>query len=126
MVGEPVAKRVAVGDGRTIQLFGVRFSYKIESVDSGGSVCVLESGDPAENPGQAAGHRARDVECGPDSGEGRRDAGAGRLEEYFAELAPILARKDPPATYYGLAERYGLTIEDDWIEEIEQRYGVKL
>jgi hypothetical protein len=27
---------------------------------------------------------------------------------------------------YGLAERYGITIQDDWIEEIEQRYGVKL
>jgi hypothetical protein len=50
----------------------------------------------------------------------------GGLEEYFVELAPVLTRRDPPAVYYGLAERYGITIKDDWIEEIEQRYGVKM
>jgi hypothetical protein len=51
---------------------------------------------------------------------------SGGLEEYFAELAPVLQRREPPAVYYALAERYGITIEDDWIEEIEERYGVKL
>lgn len=48
------------------------------------------------------------------------------LEEYFAELAPILQRHEPPQQYYGLAERYGITIEDSWIEELETTYGVKL
>jgi hypothetical protein len=28
--------------------------------------------------------------------------------------------------YYALAERYGITILDDWIEELERTYGVKL
>ena len=48
------------------------------------------------------------------------------LEGYFETLAPILARHDPPERYYGLAEEYGLTIEDGWIEELERTYGVKL
>jgi quercetin dioxygenase-like cupin family protein len=48
------------------------------------------------------------------------------LEEYFEALSPLLARHDPAAKYYGLAQDYGLTIEDDWIEELERTYGVKL
>jgi quercetin dioxygenase-like cupin family protein len=48
------------------------------------------------------------------------------LEEYFEALAPVLARHEPAATYYALAEEYGLTIQDDWIEDLEQTYGVKL
>jgi quercetin dioxygenase-like cupin family protein len=48
------------------------------------------------------------------------------LEEYFEKLAPILAEHRPAAEYYQLAEDYGITIEDDWIEELERTYGVKL
>jgi hypothetical protein len=36
------------------------------------------------------------------------------------------ARGAPPATYDALADRYGLTIQNDWIEELERTYGVKL
>jgi quercetin dioxygenase-like cupin family protein len=50
----------------------------------------------------------------------------GGLEDYFEELAPVLREHAPPATYDALAERYGLTIENDWIEELERTYGVKL
>lgn len=50
----------------------------------------------------------------------------GGLESYFEELAPILERHQPPATYYALHERYGITIEDDWVEELERTYGVRL
>ncbi len=52
----------------------------------------------------------------------------GGLEGYFEELAPILAKHggDAPQQYYALAERYGITIVDDWIEQLEQTYGVKL
>ena len=39
---------------------------------------------------------------------------------------PRAARAPPPAEYDALAERYGLTIENDWIEELERTYGVKL
>jgi hypothetical protein len=50
----------------------------------------------------------------------------GGLETYFEELAPALREHAPPSDYYALAERYGLTIQDDWIEELERTYGVKL
>jgi hypothetical protein len=50
----------------------------------------------------------------------------GGLEDYFEELAPVLRDKAPPATYDALAERYGLTIQNDWIEELERTYGVKM
>jgi quercetin dioxygenase-like cupin family protein len=50
----------------------------------------------------------------------------GGLEAYFEELAPVLREGAPPPDYYALAERYGLTIQDDWIEELERTYGVKL
>jgi quercetin dioxygenase-like cupin family protein len=48
------------------------------------------------------------------------------LEEYFEKLAPILAAHRPAAEYYQLADDYGITIQDDWIEELERTYGVKL
>jgi quercetin dioxygenase-like cupin family protein len=50
----------------------------------------------------------------------------GGLERYFEELAPVLRDKAPPSDYYALAERYGLVLQDDWIEELERTYGVKL
>jgi quercetin dioxygenase-like cupin family protein len=50
----------------------------------------------------------------------------GGLEDYFEELSPVLADKAPAPDYYALAERYGLTIRDDWIEDLEGTYGVKL
>jgi hypothetical protein len=48
------------------------------------------------------------------------------LEAYFEQLAPILAEKGTPPEYYQLADAYGVTIEDGWIEELERTYGVKL
>jgi hypothetical protein len=50
----------------------------------------------------------------------------GGLEDYFEELAPALRAKIPPAEYDALAHRYGLTIQNDWIEELERTYGVKM
>jgi quercetin dioxygenase-like cupin family protein len=52
----------------------------------------------------------------------------GGLEDYFEELAPILGQHggDAPQRYHELADRYGITIEDDWIEELERRYHVRL
>jgi len=50
----------------------------------------------------------------------------GGLESYFEELAPILARHGTPPEYYQLAENYGITIQDDWIKDLESTYGVKL
>jgi quercetin dioxygenase-like cupin family protein len=50
------------------------------------------------------------------------------LEEYFTELAPILDQHGPEWTerYAQLATRYGLTILDDWTDELEARYQITL
>lgn len=48
------------------------------------------------------------------------------LEAYFERLAPVLSEHKPPQEYYDLAAEFGLTIRDDWIEELEKTYGVKL
>jgi quercetin dioxygenase-like cupin family protein len=50
----------------------------------------------------------------------------GGLEDYFEKLAPILSEHGTKPDYYQLAEDYGITIEDDWIEELERTYRVKL
>ena len=60
------------------------------------------------------------------AGQGAEILTPGGLEAYFEELAPVLAEHAPPSDYYGLAERYGLAIQDDWIEELERTYGIKL
>jgi hypothetical protein len=43
-----------------------------------------------------------------------------------AGRSPVLRDKAPPAEYDARAHRYGLTIQNDWIEELERTYGVKL
>lgn len=52
----------------------------------------------------------------------------GGLEDYFVELAPILLREDDAADadYEALGTSYGITIEDDWVPDLEARYGVKM
>jgi len=50
----------------------------------------------------------------------------GGLEGYFEELAPILVQHRTPPLYYQLAANYGITIQNDWIEDLELTYGVKL
>jgi hypothetical protein len=60
--------------------------------------------------------------------QGAGDPVAGGAGGYFEELAPILRHEGGagPPEYYALAERYGITIQNDWIEELERTYGVKL
>lgn len=50
------------------------------------------------------------------------------LERYFEEIAPVLHEKGPQWTerFYQLADRYGLTILDDWSTELQERYGITL
>jgi len=43
-----------------------------------------------------------------------------------AKLAPILTEHRTPPEYYQLAQTYGITIHDDWVQELEQAHGVKL
>ena len=107
MPSVPTAKLLAPGEGKTIMLFAVRFDDKVTSGDCGGAMAALM--------------------------ERRRRAGRvlevlspGGLEDSFEELAPVLRAKAPPSEYDALAHRHGLTIQSDWIEELERAYGVKL
>jgi quercetin dioxygenase-like cupin family protein len=156
-------KLVAPGEGKTVMLFGVRFSYKVVSADSGGSLAVLEVEIPAGTLVKPHNHSREDEfslvlsgTVGVRVGNRVLEAGPGAylvkprgaphamwnaasvpakvaeilspagLEVYFEELAPILARHGTPPEYYQLAESYGITIQNDWIEDLERTYGVKL
>ena len=50
------------------------------------------------------------------------------LEPYFREVGPILREHGPRWTirYRELAESYGLTILDDWSDELKARYDITL
>jgi quercetin dioxygenase-like cupin family protein len=50
------------------------------------------------------------------------------IEEYFERVAPILKEHGPDWTrrYNELADAYGLTILDDWTDELKERYGITL
>jgi quercetin dioxygenase-like cupin family protein len=52
----------------------------------------------------------------------------GGLERYFEQIAPVLMEHGPDWTkrYNALAEEYGLTILDDWSDELQERYGISL
>ena len=52
----------------------------------------------------------------------------GGLESYFEQIAPILREHGPDWTkrYEALADEFGLTILDDWTDELKAKYGVTL
>jgi quercetin dioxygenase-like cupin family protein len=52
----------------------------------------------------------------------------GGFERYFSEVEPILQQHGPEITkrFYELAEQYGVTVLDEWVEDLETRHGVKL
>jgi quercetin dioxygenase-like cupin family protein len=161
----PSPNLIAPGEGKTVQLFGVRFDYKVQSVDSGGSLALLEVEIPAGTLVKPHTHTREDEfslvlagTVGVRVGDRVLEAGQGAylvkprgtphamwnatgaparvlemlspagLEAYFEELAPILRHEGGtgPPDYHALADRYGITIQDDWIEELERTYGVKL
>lgn len=156
-------KVIAPGAGKTVQLFGVRFSYKVETADSGGTLAVMEVEIPAHTLVKPHNHTREDEfslvlegTVGVRVGERELTAGPGSylvkprgtphamwnaasaparvveilspagLEAYFEELAPVLSEHRTAPEYYQLAERYGITIENDWIEALERDHGVKL
>jgi quercetin dioxygenase-like cupin family protein len=93
---------------------GVRLGDDTAALGAGGSL-VKPRGIPHAiwNPADAP---ARIVEIVSPAG----------FERYFEEMAPVLQRKGDTTAFYGLAERYGVRIVDEWIPELEERYGVKL
>ena len=130
----PAAKLVEPGQGKTVMLFAVRFDYKVTSADSGGALAALEVTIPPGTLVKPHNHSREDEFTVVLAGTVGARVGdrvlevltPGGLEDYFEELAPALAAKIPPAESDALAERYGLTIENDWIEELERTYNIKL
>jgi hypothetical protein len=126
MSGAFPPKVVAAGEGKTVMLFGVRFGYKVVSGDSGGRLAVLEVEIPPRTLVKPRGVPHARWNAGSTPATVAEILSPAGLEEYFEKLAPILAAHRPAAEYYQLAEDYGITIQDDWIEELERTYGVKL
>jgi quercetin dioxygenase-like cupin family protein len=52
----------------------------------------------------------------------------GGIERYFEQIAPVLTEHGPDWTqrFYALAEEFGLTILDDWSDELKAKYGITL
>jgi quercetin dioxygenase-like cupin family protein len=164
-VTPPAPKLVAPGEGKTVTLYGVRFSYKVVTADSGGTLALLEVEIPAGTLVKPHTHTKEDEfslirsgTVGVRVGDRVLQATQGAylvkprgtphamwnadttpatvleilspagLEAYFEQLAPVLGHEggSGPPEYYQLAQDYGLTIQDDWIEELERTYGVKL
>jgi quercetin dioxygenase-like cupin family protein len=52
----------------------------------------------------------------------------GGIERYFEQIAPILKEHGPDWTkrYRGLGDEFGLTILDDWSDELQAMYGITL
>jgi quercetin dioxygenase-like cupin family protein len=52
----------------------------------------------------------------------------GGIERYFEQIAPVLREHGPEWTkrYDALAEEFGLTILDDWSNELQAKYGITL
>ena len=107
MPSVPTAKVLAPGEGKTIELFAV-----VEA--EAGASMVKPRGIP---------HAMWNV--GAEPARVLEVLSPGGLEDYFEELSPVLRAKAPPSEYDALAHRYGLTIQNDWIEELERTYGVK-
>jgi quercetin dioxygenase-like cupin family protein len=158
-----IPKLVAPGDGKVVMLFGVRFSYKVVSEDSGGSLAVMEVEIPPHTLVKPHSHGREDefsmvlsgtvgVRTGDDVHTATRGTylvkprgvphamwnaadepatviemlSPAGLEGYFERLALILDEHRTKPEYYELADEYGITIEDGWIEELERTYGIKL
>lgn len=52
----------------------------------------------------------------------------GGIERYFEQIAPVLKEHGPDWTkrYNALADEFGLTILDDWTDELKAKYGITL
>ncbi len=163
---QPAGRHVEPGGGRSVTLYGVRFTYKVDAEDSGGALSVLETVIPPRTLVKPHAHTREDEfsfvvsgRVGVRLGEGDDfEAAAGSylikprgvphaiwntsrepatileilspagFERYFEEVEPVLhhSGREWTARFRELAEQYGVTVLDDWSDELQERYGVKL
>lgn len=154
------------GTHRTVALYDVAFSYKLEAANTDGRMAVMEVTIPPRTlvkphqhsmedefslilsgrVGARIGHTTYEqIETGssivkprdiPHAMWNLADEPArileivmpAGLERYFEELAPVLRERGPQWTerFYSLAAHYGLTILDDWSDELTARYQIAL
>jgi quercetin dioxygenase-like cupin family protein len=158
-------RSIEPGEGKTVVLYGVRFTYKADAEATGGALALIEAEIPphtlvkphrhlnedeyslviAGNVGVRLGDEEQEIGPGtylikprgiPHALWNAGDEPArvleiivpGGFERYFAEVEPILTQHGPEITkqFYELAERYGVIVEDDWVEDLETRHGVQL
>jgi quercetin dioxygenase-like cupin family protein len=161
--GQPRA--IQPGAGKTVVLYGVRFTYKADADATGGALALIEVEIPPGTLVKPHRHEREDEyslivsgRVGVRLGDDEQELGPGSylvkprgiphalwnpadvpatvleivvpggFERYFAEVEPILTQHGPEITkqFYELAQRYGVIVEDDWVEDLETRHGVKL
>src|ERR687895_295348 len=113
---------------RTVALYQVAFAYRLDATHTDGDLAVLEVEIPPKTLVKP--HRVPHAMWNVTDEPARileivRPAG---LERYFEEIAPVLGEHGPgwSERFYALAQQYGLTILDDWSNELKARYGITL
>jgi quercetin dioxygenase-like cupin family protein len=127
----PTAKVVAPGEAKTVTLFAVRFDYKVTSADSGGALAALEVTIPPRTLVKPHNHTREDEYTVVLEGTVGARVGD-RVVEAAAGASMVKPRGTPhamwnvgpgPARVLEVLSPGGL---EDWIEELERTYGVKL
>ena len=127
----PTPKLVEPGHGKTIMLFGVRFDYKVTSADSGGTMAVLEVEIPPQTLVKPHNHTREDEFTVVLAGTVGTRVGD-RVLEAAAGASMVKPRGTPHAMWNAGGEP-AKVLEilcpgglEDYFEELERTYGVKL
>jgi quercetin dioxygenase-like cupin family protein len=127
----PRPKMAAPGEGKTIMLFAVRFDYKVTSADSGGDLAALEVTIPPRTLVKPHNHSREDEftvvlagTVGARVGDQVVEAGAG---------ASLVKPRGTPHAMWNASAEPARVLEvlspgglEDYFEELERTYGVKL
>ncbi len=127
----PQPKVVPPGEGRTVMLFSVRFDYKVTSADSGGDLAALEVTIPPRTLVKPHNHSREDEFTVVLAGTVGARVG-GRVVEAGAGASLVKPRGTPHAMWNASAEPASVLEVlcpgglEDYFEELERTYGVKL
>jgi quercetin dioxygenase-like cupin family protein len=122
---------VPPGEGRTVMLFSVRFDYKVTSADSGGDLAALEVTIPPRTLVKPHNHSREDEFTVVLAGTVGARVG-GRVVEAGAGASLVKPRGTPHAMWNASAEPASVLEVlcpgglEDYFEELERTYGVKL
>jgi quercetin dioxygenase-like cupin family protein len=131
MPSVPTAKVLAPGEGKAIMLFAVRFDYKVTSADAGGALAALEVTIPPRTLIKPHNHSREDEftvvlagTVGARVGDEVVEAEAG---------ASMVKPRGVPHAMWNVGAEPARVLEflspgglEDYFEELERAYGVKL